>query len=393
MSKIFIDGLGLVEGHFSGVGQYILGIVQGLDRILEDAKNRGEQTPSIEVIIPYNTVNKFNEFGFKHVGYKKFPLPFRYMAALWYRGRLPYIDIWCGSGKYMFPRFVDMPLLFSKSNTLTIFDLSYELHKQYSDDGNANFLSKAVRKSISNTQFIVTISQNAKNEIVDFYKVPPSMVKVATPAVDQAHFYRRSAEEINKTKLKYGIKAKNYILALSNLEPRKNLESLVDCYCNLPANLRKDTALLLVGVNGWKADKLFKKILNKVEEGYNIIRPSEYVSDEDKPAIISGATMLVYPSHYEGFGMPPLEALACGVPVITSDNSSLPEVVGEAGKMIPSKDSKKLLVAMVDCLNNIGKYTKRAKIKGPEQAEKFSWKKSAQVYYDILTKEKNENSC
>lgn len=387
MSKIFIDGLGLVEGHFSGVGQYILGIVQGLDQILEDAKNRGEQVPSIKVIIPYNTVNKFNEFGFKHISYKKFPLPFRYMAALWYRGRLPYIDLWCGSGKYMFPRFVDMPLLFSKSNILTIFDLSYELYRQYSDEGNASFLSKAVRRSINNTQSVITISQNAKSELVDFYKLPTKTVKVATPAVDQTHFYRRSPQEIADSKYRYGIKAKNYILALSNLEPRKNLEALVDCYCSLPADLRKDTALLLVGVNGWKADKLFKKILIKVEEGYDIIRPNSYVSDNDKPAVISGASMLVYPSHYEGFGMPPLEALACGVPVITANNSSLPEVVGTAGKMIPSDDNKKLLEAITEYLNNIDKYTKRAKIEGPKQAERFSWKKSAEVYYNILIKD------
>ncbi len=384
MSKIFIDGLGLVEGHFSGVGQYILGIIQGLDQIMDDAKNKGQQTPNIIILIPYNTINRFNEFKFKHISYKKLPLSFRYMSALWYRGWLPPIDLWCGKGKYIFPRFVDMPLLFNKSSALTIFDLSYELYKQYSDEANANFLSKSVRRSIKNTQSIITISENAKKEIIDFYKMLPTRVKVATPAVDQTHFYRRSDEEIDKIKLKYGIKAKNYILALSNLEPRKNLESLVDCYCNLPASLRKDTALLLVGVNGWKADKLFEKIMKKVQEGYNIIRPNSYVSDEDKPAIISGASMLVYPSHYEGFGIPPLEALACGVPVITSNNSSLPEVVGEAGKMIPSKDSKKLLETMVDYLNNIDKYTKRAKIEGPRRAEKFSWKKSAQIYYDLL---------
>ncbi len=293
MKKIYIDGLGLVEGHFSGVGQYILGIILGFDQILEETINRGENAPNIKIIIPYNTVSRFNEFGFKHISYKKFPLSFRYMSALWYRGKLPPIDLWCGKGKYIFPRFVDMPLKFSESNILTIFDLSYELYKQYSEERNAKFMSTFVKDSIKRTKAIVAISENAKKEIIKFYKVPSSMVKVATPAVDQTHFYRRSDEEINKTKLKYGIKAKNYILALSNLEPRKNLESLVDCYCELPEKLRKDTALLLVGVNGWKADKLFKKILEKVEEGFNILRPNEYVSDSDKPAIISGASMLV----------------------------------------------------------------------------------------------------
>jgi len=102
--------------------------------------------------------------------------------------------------------------------------------------------------------------------------------------------------------------------------------------------------LLLVGVSGWKTDELFKDILKRVGSGYNIIRPAKYVLDNDRPAIISGAKMLVYPSHYEGFGMPPLEALACGLPVICADNSSLPEVVGSAAELISSNDTDALVV-------------------------------------------------
>lgn len=383
MKKIYIDGLALVDGHFSGVGQYILGIVKGMDELLDDAKNKGEKVPVVNVVIPYNTLHRFKEFNLKHVGYKLFPLPFRYMAALWYRGKLPWIDLWCGPGNYIFPRFADMPLLFNKSKILTIFDLSYELHRQYSDEGNAMFLSRAVKESVTRAEKIITISKNAKKEIVDFYGVAEEDVKVATPAVDQTHFYRRSQSEIDRVKLKYGITAKRYILALSNLEPRKNLEALVDAYCALDKKTRKETALLLVGVNGWRADTLFKKILQQVEEGYDIIRPSEYVTDEDKPAIISGACMLVYPSHYEGFGMPPLEALACGVPVITADNSSLPEVVKGVGAMVPSNNRDKLYKQLVEYLENLEKVTSMAQTAGPAQAEKFSWKKSAQTYLDI----------
>ncbi len=381
MNNIYIDGLALVDGHFSGVGQYTLGMLRGLDAILEERALTNNHALNIKIIIPYDSKKHVDCFGFKFITTKKYPITYNLATKLWINGKLPPIDLWCGKGKYIFPRFVDMPLKFSESNILTIFDLSYELYKQYSEERNAKFMSTFVKDSIKRTKAIVAISENAKKEIIKFYKVPSSMVKVATPAVDQTHFYRRSDEEINKTKLKYGIKAKNYILALSNLEPRKNLESLVDCYCELPEKLRKDTALLLVGVNGWKADKLFKKILEKVEEGFNILRPNEYVSDSDKPAIISGASMLVYPSHYEGFGIPPLEALACGVPVITSNNSSLPEVVGNAGIMVPSNNKKKLYKAMIDYLENIENYTKKAIIEGPERASQFSWKKSAK---DIL---------
>jgi glycosyltransferase involved in cell wall biosynthesis len=378
--KIFIDGLGLVDGHFSGIGQYILGILRGLDELIEERKFAGEAVPDVKVIVPRDEINKFKKFGFKHIGYKKFPLPFRYMSALWRRRWLPPLDLLYGRGVYIFPRFVSMPLLFSKS-ALVIFDLSYELHREYSDEGNAIFLSHQVRESLKKTRTVITISKNARQEILGFYGLAPEAVKVATPATDQRDLYRRSDDEIKKAKQKYGIKG-NYILALSNLEPRKNLDSLVEAYCRLPAELRKNTPLLLVGVTGWKTDELFQKIVAKVEEGYDIIRPSAYVTDRYRPAIISGAKVLVYPSHYEGFGMPPLEALACGVPVITADNSSLPEVVGDAGTMVPSHDIDALSDKMSEYLKDIDKISAKARSAGPERANLFSWKQSAQVFID-----------
>ncbi len=380
MNNIYIDGLALVDGHFSGVGQYTLGMLRGLDAILEERALTNNHALNIKIIIPYDSKKHVDCFGFKFITTKKYPITYNLATKLWINGKLPPIDLWCGKGKYIFPRFVDMPLKFSESN-IVIHDISYEKHKEFVDEGNSKFLSAGTLGSVKNAKHIIVNSIFTKSEVKNFYDFPPNNIIVARAAVDQTHFYRRSDEEINKTKLKYGIKAKNYILALSNLEPRKNLESLVDCYCELPEKLRKDTALLLVGVNGWKADKLFKKILEKVEEGFNILRPNEYVSDSDKPAIISGASMLVYPSHYEGFGIPPLEALACGVPVITSNNSSLPEVVGNAGIMVPSNNKKKLYKAMIDYLENIENYTKKAIIEGPERASQFSWKKSAK---DIL---------
>ena len=382
MRTIYIDGLGLVESHFSGVGQYILGIVRGLDQLIDEKKYRGEPAPRIKVVIPRDTATKFKSYGFKHIEYTRLPFSFRHVAALWHRGWLPPIDVFCGRGTYIFPRFVSMPLLFSKNAGLVIFDLSYELHRQYSDEGNAIFLSQAVKKSVNKTQKIITISQNAKREIVDFYGVKPSDVVIANPAVDPTVLYRRQQREIDSVKRKYGVEG-DYILALSNLEPRKNLDMLVDAYCQLPKEIRQKNKLLLVGVSGWKTDALFEKIISKVNEGYDIIRPSKYVSDEDKPAIISGAKMLVYPSHYEGFGIPPLEALACGVPVISADNSSLPEVVRGAGALLPSNDLPGLVKTITEYFQDIEAYTKEATVKGPQRAREFDWKKSAQIFLEV----------
>ena len=378
---IYIDGLGLVDGHFSGIGQYILGILKGMDELIEEQINNGEVPTRIKVIIPYDEVRRFRKFAFKHIAYTRFPMPFRVMAALWHRGKMPPLDLFYKNGVFIFPRFVSMPLLHSKS-ILTIYDISFELYRQYSDEGNARFLSVSVKKSIDKASKIITISKNAKKEILSFYKLPSTQVHVATPATDPRLFYRRSENEIARVKQKYGIES-NYILALSNLEPRKNLGTLVEAYCALPEDIRKTTALLLVGVSGWKMDVLFKDIIKKVEEGYNIIRPSGYVSDEDKPAILSGASILVYPSHYEGFGMPPLEALACGTPVITANNSSLPEVVGDAGVMLDSDDTKGYTKAMETYLKTPD-IARKAAGDGPSRARLFSWKESARVYLDTV---------
>lgn len=381
MKNVYIEGLALVESHFSGIGQYILGSIRGLDEQIELKKINGEQTPNVRVVIPYDTVKKFKKFGFKHIGYKTVPFSFRYMSGLHHRNKLPPIDIWCGPGFYLFTRFAAMPLLFSKY-AVVVFDISFELYSQFSDEKNAMFLSPATKSAVASAVKVVTISQNARKEIIDFYKVSPSSVIVATPAADQRHFYRRSEEEIAKAKFKYGING-DYILSLSNLEPRKNLDGLVDAYCDLPKAIVGSTSLMLVGVNGWKTEKLFSKIIGKVNEGYNIIRPSHYIDDKDKPAILSGAKLLVYPSHYEGFGMPPLEALACGTPVVVADNSSLPEVVGKNAIKVPSNDTKAITKAILTTLND-NSMQQKTLTEGPKQAENFNWRRSGEVYYDLI---------
>jgi len=381
MKKVYIEGLALVETHFSGIGQYVLGILKGLDDLIGLEQSNNKKTPIIKVVIPYDKVKKFKSFGFRHIGYKTMPLSLRYFAGLDHRGKLFPIDLWCGRGYYVFTRFAAMPLAFSKY-TAVIYDLSFELYSQFSDESNAKFLSPRTKATIASADTVFTISQNAKKEIVDFYKVKNSSVIVATPAADQKYMYRRSEEEIERAKQKYGIKGR-YILSLSNLEPRKNLDGLVDAYCALPSSITDDVSLLLVGVNGWKTEKLFQKIIGKVDEGKRIIRPSEYIDDLDKPAILSGAEMLVYPSHYEGFGMPPLEALACGTPVVTANNSSLPEVVDKNTIQINSNDVAAITAAIIETMENKNRRDTAIK-SGPTQAEKFSWLDSAKKYYDVI---------
>lgn len=375
--RLYIEALGLVDDHFSGIGQYILGILKAIDEILDQKPEAEGQHPNVYVLIPKDKLDKFKQYNFRHIRVKTFPFNSRVAGALWSRRLLPPIDLYFGKGYYVFTRFVSMPLLHSKNATV-IYDLSYELYPQYSSEKNAKFLSKMVGKTIHKANTIITISENAKKEIAKFYKIEGCQIKVIYPAADLSVYKRVKTAEVKLIKEKLGINGK-YIISLSNLEPRKNLISLIEAYCDLGAEA-KNVSLLLVGEKGWKSQTLMDTISSKIAEGYKIILPSSYIKDIDKVSLLSGAEMLVYPSHYEGFGMPPLEALACGTPVIVSNNSSLPEVVGDIGTVLNTNDSNGIKKAILHEL----KFPSNVLSLGPEHAKKFSWQASAHKILGLL---------
>lgn len=378
--NIYIEAQGLVDDHFSGIGQYILGLLRGLDALIDDQIKRGEDYPRVFVLISYDKVHKYNSYNFKHLRVKRLPLSNYFTNGLWHKGLMFPLDLYFGKGYYVFTKFVKMPLLFSKY-AVVVYDLSYELHRQYSEDRNANFLSNRVPPSARKADSIITISENSKKEISEVYKVPKNKIVVASPAADMDIFRRKSQSEIETIKKKYEIEG-NYIISLSNLEPRKNLVSLVNGYCMLDKKYLETTSLLLVGVKGWKTDSLLEVIESRIKEGYKIILPQTYVDDTDKVALLSGALMLVYPSHYEGFGMPPLEALACGTPVLVANNSSLPEVVGDVGVLLQSNEPEGVRDAIQSELENPSNVTTL----GPKHVRSYSWKASAQKVIDAALK-------
>jgi glycosyltransferase involved in cell wall biosynthesis len=197
--------------------------------------------------------------------------------------------------------------------------------------------------------------------------------------VDHEEYYPKNTKEISIIKNKYNIKGE-YILYTGTLEPRKNIVGILESYSMLLDEFKNEYSLVLAGGKGWLDDEIENK-LNELKD-LNIVRTG-YVEDDDLPALYSGATLFIYPSFYEGFGMPPLEAMACGTPVITSNNSSLPEVVGNAGIMVDAKDTRSLT-------KNIEKVLKSKKLqsemskKGLKQAKNFSWEKSAKKLLELI---------
>ncbi|MEG4944702.1 glycosyltransferase [Microcoleus sp. F4-D5] len=237
---------------------------------------------------------------------------------------------------------------------------------------------QASLNSLTAEDYILCISQATKNDLLNHVKLNPERVFVTHLAANTALFYRcNDAENIASVKHKYGIPDAPYILGVSTLEPRKNLEHVIRCFAKVVQQQGiKDLNLVLVGAKGWEYEKIFQEIANFGLSKDRIIITG-YVADEDLAAIYSGAMVFIYPSLYEGFGLPPLEAMQCGIPVITSNNSSLPEVVGDAGIMLNAADADGLCHSILK-LYSTPALRQEMSLKSLAQAKKFSWERCTQ---------------
>lgn len=375
-TKVFVDAEVLIAPHFSGIGHYTLEILKALDQLIE---NRTDVEVTLGVY--FRRVNKIRGYGFRNFKIRRSPFPLRISNGLKIKNMQPAFDLFFGKKIYFFPNYTTWPLWFSKMVSV-VYDLSFEYHSQFVEPRNQKFLSDQVKKTAARSDKIVTISKNSQKEIVDFYKVKKSDVPIVYPGIDQSEFYRRPTQEVEKVKARYGVHGK-YILFVGNIEPRKNLKNLLLAYEKLPEKLRKEYSLLLVGARGWLDDEIFDIIERLRVDGNHIQQPIDYVEDDDRPAIYSGASLFAYPSKYEGFGIPPVEAMACGVPVVSSDNSSLPEAVGDAAIQVSADSVQSIANAIEKVLGN--KTLQQEMIeKGYKQADKYSWQKEAQKLLDIF---------
>ena len=254
---------------------------------------------------------------------------------------------------------------------VVLYDLVFLFYPEHAGIKLSDYYLKRTKNALANSQKIITISHSTKNDLIEKLKVDPSKIEIAYPGVDKNIFQPKSKTETAKIIKKYHIN-KPYILSVCTLEPRKNLETLIDAYQKLPEDMQKNYQLVLVGKSGWNNNNLKSQISNLKSK----IIETGYIPEKDLPYLYSGADIFVYPSYYEGFGLPVLEAMTCGCPVIVSNNSSLPEVVGTAGILVDSKNIPELAKSINDLLLNENELS-LLREKGLTQSQKFSWKKSA----------------
>jgi glycosyltransferase involved in cell wall biosynthesis len=233
-------------------------------------------------------------------------------------------------------------------------------------------------KLVHQVAHIIAVSEFTKQRIVDRFCVRPGKVTVVPNGIDK-RFSPRSSEEIVRSRAELGIPEGKYLLFVGSLEPRKNIGGLLQAWRHAAGKLSADTWLVVAGAKGRKqvfADAVPGTLPERVHL-------TGYVSEENLPALYSGALALVYPSLYEGFGLPPLEAMACGAPVVTSNTTSLPEVTGDAAILVAPTDPEQMGAAMVRIAGDPGLRGEMS-LRGLAKASGYSWDVSARSTLKVL---------
>lgn len=271
----------------------------------------------------------------------------------------------------VFFNFVRYPVTPGTKTMVVIHDLAYEKYPQTIQGRNRTYLQSFVPRAAHNATRLIAVSDATKRDIVEIYGVKPEKISVVYPGVDTKHF--KPTKITNAVRDRYKLPEK-YFLFVSTLEPRKNVSGIIDAYRALPDSTKREYGLVLTGGAGWLAED----IMSAIAEGDPIgaIIKTSFVGDEDMPSLYSGASAFIFPSLYEGFGIPILEAMACGTPVITANNSSLPEAGGDAAIYISADNTPAITAAILRLISNSSLSEDLIK-KGLERASEFSWEKSA----------------
>ena len=238
-----------------------------------------------------------------------------------------------------------------------------------------------MRKTLRRADRIITLSSFSREEISRFFPSVKEKISVLPCGVDRGIFHPGFKEaDIAPVLKKYGITGA-YFLYMGTIEPRKNIRRMLYAYRKALGEMPQLPQVVLAGGSGWKNRPIYGAVKKLGIEGK--VKFIGYVGDEERPALLNGATAFVYPSLYEGFGMPPLEAMACGTPVVTSDASSLPEVVGDAALLIDPQSVDEIAKAML-LIAGDGALRENLKMKGLERAECFTWEKTAEKLRKLI---------
>lgn len=264
---------------------------------------------------------------------------------------------------------------------VTVHDLGYRYYPEAHRPFDRRYLDWTTRRHCRLARHIIADSEATKHDLIEFYKADPGKISVVYLGRDESLRRVTNPQVIAETKERYGLSG-DYLLYLGTLQPRKNLVRLVEAFGRaLNAIPQPDLTLVIAGKRGWLYNDIFKRVEQLGLTGR--VRFSGYVADEDKPALLSGALAYLFPSLYEGFGLPVLEAMACGLPVLTGNVSSLPEVAGTAALLVDPHDVAAIAAGIVKLVND-EIYRLHLVEQGYRQVATFSWQSAAIRVLEIV---------
>jgi glycosyltransferase involved in cell wall biosynthesis len=347
----------------AGLGRYSASLARSLLPLLGDRlalfynREAGIQTLAGLDGVPARTVS---------LGYK----PWRMLVWGGQVARLGFNRLVPGAGlfhatEHLLPPFRGVPTI------LTVHDLIYRRYPEHHKPLNRWFLSGAMPLFCRRADHIIAVSEQTRRDVIQAYGVPAGKISVVYEAADPA-FAPQPADRVAAVRARYGLPA-NYVLCVGTIEPRKNLTRLLAAFGELVASRLAD-ALVIVGRPGWLYGSFFSELdRSPVKEA--VCMPG-FIPDDDLAAVYSGASVLAFPSEFEGFGLPVVEAMACGTPVVCSNTSSLPEVAGDAALMVDPTDASALAQALGRVISDSRLQANLAE-RGLRRAAAFSWERTA----------------
>lgn len=375
--NISFDVLPLISDNMSGIGYCQAGLVGEMvkshpeDRYLYEYFSRKDHEVKRNRLKAYMHENcDINESHFSGFLYRCIMnmIPVPYSLFFGKKSELTHFF------NYIIPPFVH------GKKVVTIHDMVVKAYPETVRFRTKHLLNTGMKKSMKRADVIITDSEFSKSEIEKYFPQYSHKVQVVYCGVNSDKFYPvEDKSVVEKVKKSLDIEGE-YFLYLGTIEPRKNLERLIEAYSLL---LKKDEnvpRLVMAGGKGWLNSNIYQKVVELKLEKY--VQFTKYIPDEDLCPLINGATAFVFPSIYEGFGMPPLEAMACGVPVVCSKEASLPEVVGDCAVMIDAYDPQSIADGMYRIYSDKA-LAEELRVRGLQRAKEFTWHRFSEKLHGI----------
>ncbi len=378
--RIAIDYNAALRQH-AGIGRYTRELVRAFSQLQSDD----------ELVLFYaahdlppdhSGMRELRQLQAKFSQVRAVPIPLseRWLTIIWQRARLPIaLERWTGPVDLIHaPDFV-LPPVAAASMVLTVHDLSFRTHPATAHPSLRRYLDRAVPRSLACAMHVLVDSRHTKRDLQHLMGIPNSKVSVLYPGVGKEFKRETDTSRLEEVRVKYAL-PEQFLFFVGVLEPRKNLLRLMEAYEQVlydTGSTPSDLQLVLAGKPGWMSDLIIARAQSTPG-----VRLLGFIDDSELPALYTLATATVYPSLYEGFGFPPLESLACGTPVVVSNTSSLPEVVGDVGVYVDPLDVRGIAAGIARLISDV-QLAAALRRRGPEQAAGFTWERAAMQLQEV----------